>query len=47
VDRIFVSARDGTGVPALREHLAQWALQRSCTTPPNPHDFDPNDPRAH
>ncbi len=47
VDRIFVSARDGTGVPVLREHLAQWALQRSRTPPPNAHDFDPNDPRAH
>jgi GTP-binding protein HflX len=46
VDRIFVSARDGTGVADLREHLAQWALQRSRTPPPNTHDFDPNDPRA-
>jgi GTPase len=46
VDRIFVSARDGTGVADLREHLAQWALQRSRTPPANTHDFDPNDPRA-
>lgn len=46
VDRIFVSAREGTGVADLREHLAQWALQRSRTPPPNTHDFDPNDPRA-
>ena len=46
VDRIFVSARDGTGVADLREHLAQWALQRSRTPPPNTHDFDPNDPRS-
>jgi GTP-binding protein HflX len=29
VDRIFVSAQEGTGVADLREHLAQWVLQRS------------------
>jgi GTP-binding protein HflX len=33
VDRIFVSAQEGTGVADLREHLAQWVLQRS----PSPH----------
>ena len=33
VDRIFVSAQQGTGVADLREHLAQWVLQRS----PSPH----------
>jgi len=43
VDRIFVSARDGTGVPELREHLAQWALQRSRSAPPEYGDFDPVD----
>lgn len=29
VDRIFVSAQTGAGVAQLREHLAQWVLQRS------------------
>ncbi len=43
LDRIFVSARDGTGVPELREHLAQWALQRSRSAPPEYGDFDPAD----
>jgi GTP-binding protein HflX len=33
VDRIFVSAQEGTGVADLREHLAQWVLQHS----PSPH----------
>lgn len=33
VDRIFVSAQEGTGVGDLREHLAQWVLQHS----PSPH----------
>ena len=33
VDRIFVSAQEGTGVADLREHLAQWVLQCS----PSPH----------
>jgi GTP-binding protein HflX len=33
VDRIFVSAHTTAGLPDLREHLAQWVLQRS----PPPH----------
>ena len=33
VDRIFVSAQEGTGLADLREHLAHWVLQRS----PSPH----------
>jgi GTPase len=33
VDRIFVSAHTGAGLPELREHLAQWVLKRS----PPPH----------
>jgi GTPase len=33
VDRIFVSAHTGAGLPDLREHLAQWVLKRS----PPPH----------
>lgn len=33
VDRIFVSAQEGTGVSDLREHLAFWVLERS----PSPH----------
>ena len=33
VDRIFVSAQEGSGLADLREHLAHWVLQRS----PSPH----------
>jgi GTP-binding protein HflX len=32
MDRIFVSAKEGTGIADLRAHLAQWALHR-CPQP--------------
>ena len=44
VDRIFVSAQNGTGLPELREHLAQWVLQRSPSPYPDLGIFSNDEP---